>query len=173
MQLYKLKHLEIYVYHHLKIIVSNKKLFKIPLHFVKLYFPFTTKLDCHYHFTGLQRSGEGCVFILDHNPWCIGPHYTAPRQPPPPLGHDTWVPPGFNPGPLLVTSCSHHWISVPICSLDLTVQPPSPGGNIWQCPLKQVRYASGWYASYWKAFLLYVFFDCSDFLFVIQVWPEV
>ena len=32
--------------------------------------------------------------------------------------------PSFNPGPLLATSCSH-WTSVQICSLDLTVQPPS------------------------------------------------
>ena len=51
----------------------------------------------------------------------------------------------------ILTSGGHNWRPVQTCSLeDLT--PPSTDIQ-WQPP-KHVRLASGWYASYWNAFLL-------------------
>ena len=56
-----------------------------------------------------------------------------------------------SPGLLLVTSGDHNWRPVQTCSLVLIVQPHST--DIWWSP-KHIWLASGWYASYWNAFLL-------------------
>ena len=51
--------------------------------------------------------------------------------------------------PMLVTSGGHHWKPVQTCSFE---DPTPISTDIWW--LKHTQLASGWYASYWKAFLL-------------------
>ena len=43
------------------------------------------------------------------------------------------------------------WPTLETCS-NLFTRGPSPSSHIWWWPLKQVWFASGWYASYWNAF---------------------
>ena len=97
--------------------------------------------------TGVEEEGWSL-------PWCILPHCTESPHP-----NQTWdTSPLPRHGiweqlyPLLVTSGSHHWKPVQICSLDLTVQ--FPAHWYWQLVATEAcRLASAWYTSYWNAFL--------------------
>ena len=92
-----------------------------------------TKLRGGNVFTCVCLFTEGSLY--GHYPWCIGPHCTAPPTPIPPR-YQIW-------GPVVLTSGGHHLRPVQTCSFEDTPLLPilTSGGQ------------SGWYASYWNAFL--------------------
>ena len=85
--------------------------------------------------------------------------------------------PQSQPYPLLVIPCGHHWRPVRTCSLDLTVQPPSPhrspGHLTWRptpslplppLPLSYPDIRPGTYPPYWHLACMYPIGMLSCFL---------
>ena len=85
-------------------------------------------------FTGVR------MWPLDHYPWCIWPHCTLAS---PSLAHP----------PQTRHTCSWDFTVQATSPIPTPLPAPPPPRNMWWWPLKQVRFASGWYASYWNGSL--------------------
>ena len=108
----------------------------------------------------------------DHYPWCLGSHFTRPHSPSSPTSRQTSdvetngprpTPPQSDlepswPCPLLLTFGGQHWR--PHQTRLLEDNPPLEQHLV--VVLKHVRFASGWYESYWNAF----------FFFKLIVFPQ-
>ena len=97
-------------------------------------------------FTGVCDSIQrGPLVTITHDAMnlTVQPHW------PQTAGHQT-CDPQLSTLPLLLTFGGQYLRPVQIVHL----RNPLPGNKIWWCPLKHVRFASKWYASYWNAFLL-------------------